>query len=100
MAVQAQHTLDVLDHWIQGTMRVIWRTSEPNTGVAFPCHVRTQYPDPGGFAQRALAHAGLPTKEHHLPQPRFTLLPASQEKPEFLLAPNQEGQSGRGRLSL
>jgi hypothetical protein len=73
---------------------VIRRTVEPHASVAFPCNVRTQHLNQGGFA-----NAGFPTEEHHLSKPRLTLLPASQEKPEFLLTPYQERQPGRGRLS-
>src|SRR5215468_7622096 len=95
MAVHAQHTLDVLDHRIQDTMSMIRRASEPHADVAFPCYVCAQHLDQGGFA-----NAGFPAEKQHLPQPRLTLFPAAQEESEFLLAPPQEGQSGRGRLSL
>src|SRR5689334_6507606 len=82
MAVQAQHMLDVLDHRIQGTVRMVRQPAEPDAGVAFPCHVRAQYLDQGSFA-----NTGFPAEEHHLPQPNLTLLPAAQEEPEFFLTP-------------
>jgi hypothetical protein len=95
MAAKAQHPPQVLNYWMQGTMRVIRRASETNMGVAFPSHMRVQRLD-----QCSFANAGFPAEEHHLPQPRLTLLPAPQEQPEFFLTPHQEGQPGRGRLRL
>src|SRR5262249_44939593 len=95
MAIQAQHTLDVLNHWIQGTVSVIRRASAPPASVAFLCPVCTQHLNQGVFP-----NAGFPAEEYTLPQPCLTLPPESQEQPEFLLTPPQEGQPDQGSPRL
>src|SRR5262249_43069916 len=92
MAIQAQHTLDVLNHWIQGIVSVIRRASEPHASVAFLGPVGTHPLTRGVFA-----NAGSPAEESDRPQPCLPLPPESQEQPDFLLTPHQEGQPAGGK---
>ena len=88
--------LHMLNHRIERTVGVIRRTPNRHARKALAAHL-----GPQGLHQGRFANTGLAPDQHHLSEPRFTLLPAPSQQPQFLVPPHQEdGAAGCGRLLI
>jgi hypothetical protein len=72
--VKVQQSLQVIDHRIKRTVRVVWGTAQHDAG-----HSLTAKPLAQGLHQARFANACLATEQDHLPQSILTLRPAFHE---------------------
>jgi hypothetical protein len=96
VALPLEDPLHMLHHWIERTVGVIRRTPNRHARKTLAAHL-----GPQGLHQGRFADPGLAPEQHHLSEPRFTLLPAPAQQPQFLVPPHQEdGSAGCGRLLI